>query len=141
MKNRKIITIDGGSAEYWRQRTHGFHLIREAERAAEHLASAPLYIAGAWDEDYGDYEPVENLAPFDRMEQSIRDIAADDTAVSILVAQRRTHIGGYEISVVSDALMPDEFAEDPARNPLWGLTPIDHRTRGGCGLLSSCVVG
>ena len=120
MKNRKIITIDGGSAEYWRQRTHGFHLIHEAERAAEHLASAPLYIAGAWDDDYGDYEPVENLAPFERMEQAIRDIEADDTAVSILIAQRRTHIGGYEISAVSDALMPDELAEDPARNPLWG---------------------
>ncbi len=48
MKNPKIITIDGGSAEYWRQRTHGFYLIRQAERAAENLASAPAYIAGAW---------------------------------------------------------------------------------------------
>ena len=45
MTNRTIITIDGGSAEYWRQRKHGFHLIREAERAAKRLASAPLYIA------------------------------------------------------------------------------------------------
>ncbi len=35
MTQRKIITIDGGSAEYWRQRTEGFRLIHEAERAAK----------------------------------------------------------------------------------------------------------
>ncbi len=54
------------------------------------------------------------------MEQAIRDIAADEAAVSILVAQRRTHIGRHEISAVIDALMPDALVEDPVRNLLWG---------------------
>ncbi|QYA17383.1 hypothetical protein [Rhizobium sp. AB2/73] len=66
-----------------------------------------MYIRGRWDEEYGDYEPVENLAPFDEMEDAIRAIEANETAVSILVAQRRTHIGDCEIKAVVEALRPD----------------------------------
>ena len=33
MAQRNIITIDGGSAEYWRRRKQGFRAIREAEKA------------------------------------------------------------------------------------------------------------
>lgn len=100
MTNRKLITIDGGSAQYWRQRKEGFRLIRGAERAAEQLKSAPVYNAGAWDDDYGDYEPVENLAPFDRMDHAIQAIEASETAVSILAAQGRTRIETCEIRAV-----------------------------------------
>ena len=123
MTQRKIITIDGGSPEYWRLRTEGFRLIHAAERAAERLETAPAYIAGRWDDDYGDYEPVENLAPLDDMEDAIRAIEANETAVSILVAQRKTRIGNYEVRAVAAAMMPpeeDDWIEDPARNPLWG---------------------
>ena len=120
MTNRKIITIDSGSPEYWRQRIEGFRLIREAERAAKALEGAPTYIAGDWDEDYGDHEPIENLAPFDTMEDAIRAIEVNETAVSILVAQGRTHIDDYGITAVINEMYPDEGIEDPARNPLWG---------------------
>ncbi|GGB11153.1 hypothetical protein GCM10011491_43870 [Brucella endophytica] len=121
MTQRKIITIDGGSAEYWRQRKQGFRLIREAERAAKRLETAPTYIAGGWNDDYGDYEPVENLGPFDRMDEAIRAIEADETAISILVAQRRTKIGYYEIRAVVRALLPDaQGIVYPDTNPSWG---------------------
>lgn len=58
MTQNKITTIDGGSAQYWQDRTEAFRLIREAEEAAEQLCREPLYIAGRWDDEYGDYEPV-----------------------------------------------------------------------------------
>lgn len=51
MTHRNIITIDGGSAEYWRQRREGFRLIHDAERVAMHLETAPMYIAGGYDDD------------------------------------------------------------------------------------------
>jgi len=104
MIHRNNITIDGGSAEYWRNRKQGFRLIREAELAAERLETAPMYIAGRWDDDYGDYEPIENLGPWERMDDAIRAIAADETALSILVAQRRPKIGDWEIGAVIRAL-------------------------------------
>ncbi|EYR77633.1 MULTISPECIES: hypothetical protein [Rhizobiaceae] len=118
MTHRKITTIDGGSAQYWRQRKRGFGLIQDAEHAARQIVGAPLYIAGAWDDDYGDYEPVENLAPFERMDETIRAIEADETAISILIAQGRTSIGGYQIRAVVDALGQHGIG-GPERNPLW----------------------
>jgi len=104
MTPRSITSIDGGSAEYWRQRRQAFRLIREAEWAAEELQRAPQYIAGRWDDDYGDYEPVENLGPYDDMDDAIRAIEADETAVGILVAQRRTHVGNHPVTAVIRAL-------------------------------------
>ena len=109
MTHRKITVIDGGSAQYWKERKEGFRLIREAERAAERLADAPMYLHGGYDED-GDVIAIENLRPHDDM-----------TAVSILVAQGRTRIGICEIRAVVDAMAPDyDGIEDPERNPLWG---------------------
>ncbi|ADZ68740.1 hypothetical protein [Polymorphum gilvum] len=120
MTHRKIITIDGGSAEYWRKRKEGFRLIHAAERAEKRLADAPMYLHGGYDED-GDVVPIENLGPWDDMEVAIRAIEADETAVSILVAQGRTKIGDYEIRAVARELASDDgHIEDPASNPLWG---------------------
>lgn len=104
MTYRKIPTTDGGSAQYWRDRKEGFRLIREAEHAVENLKHEPMYIAGRWDDEYGDYEPVENLEPFDRVDEMIAAIEANETALSILIAQRRTHIGDHKIRAVIYAL-------------------------------------
>ncbi|CAK7261686.1 MULTISPECIES: hypothetical protein [unclassified Shinella] len=106
MTERKITIIDGGSAEYWRQRTEGFRLIHEAEHAARRLADAPMYLHGGCDED-GDVIAIENLSPHDGMEDAIRAIEANETAVSILVAQGRTKIGNCEIRAVLIAMAPD----------------------------------
>ena len=43
--------VDGGSAEYWRERREAFALIREAEEAGERMKTAPLYLHGGYDED------------------------------------------------------------------------------------------
>lgn len=99
MTQRKIKTIDGGSPEYWRQRTEGFRLIRQAERAYEYARQAPQYISGGYDED-GDVIPIENLDPWDDMDAAIQAIEANETAVDILVAQRRTRIGTWQIDAV-----------------------------------------
>jgi hypothetical protein len=104
MTYRRIITIDGGSAQYWRERKEGFRLIREAEEAIEDLKHERMYIRGAWNDDYGDFEPVENLAPFDRVDEAIAAIEANETAVSILIAQRRTCIGNWKVLAVIYAL-------------------------------------
>lgn len=120
MTERKIAVIDAGSAEYWRQRKEGFRLIHEAERAAKRLADAPMYLHGGYDED-GDVIAIENLGPHDDMEDAIRAIEANETAVSILVVQGRTRIGGCEIRAVLIAMTPDyDGIEDPERNALWG---------------------
>ncbi|WP_412065917.1 hypothetical protein [Rhizobium sp. SYY.PMSO] len=107
MTQRKIRYIDGGSPEYWRQRTDGFHLIHEAERALARVERAPMYIRGRWDDDYGDYEPVENLGPYDDMDEAIRAIEANETAIDILVAQRRTHFGQWPVKAVIRELESD----------------------------------
>lgn len=121
MTHQKITVIDGGSAQYWRERTEGFRRIHEAERAAERLADAPMYLHGGYDED-GDVIAIENLGPSDDMEDAIRAIEANETAVSILVAQGRTKIGNHVIRSVLIAVAPDyNGIEDPECNPLWGL--------------------
>lgn len=96
MKDHEIICIDGGSADYWHTRKRAFRLIREAELAARRLKNAPMYLHGGYDED-GDVIAIENLGPHDDMEDAIRALEADATAVRILAAQHRTRIGGYEI--------------------------------------------
>ena len=79
-----------------------------------------MYLHGGYDED-GDVIAIENLGPYDDMEDAIRAIEANETAVSILVAQGRTKIGDYEIRAVVRELAPDDGdIEDPASNPLWG---------------------
>lgn len=99
MTQRKIKYIDGGSPEYCRQRTEGFRLIREAELAYQRVKRAPAYISGGYDED-GDVIPLENLGPWDAMDEAIRAIEANETAMDILVAQRRKDIGGWHIDAV-----------------------------------------
>ncbi|KAA3497940.1 hypothetical protein DXM27_24665 [Rhizobium rhizogenes] len=99
MAERKIKYIDGGSPEYWRQRKEGFRLIREGERAHERVKRAPMYLSGGYDQD-GDAIPVENLGPWDSMDAAISAVEANETAVDILVAQRRTKIGDWHIDTV-----------------------------------------
>lgn len=95
--------IDAGSPAYWADRQRAVRLIRAAEAAAQRLAEAPMYLHGGYDAD-GDVIPIDDHGPFDDMEEAIRDIEADPTAVSILIAQRLTSIGGYPVWSVIFAL-------------------------------------
>lgn len=106
--------IDGGSPEYWRDRREAFALIREAEEAGLRMQEAPLYLHGGYDED-GDVIPVENLGPCDDFEDAIRRLEANETAVSILIAQERTCIADRPLWAVVAAL---ESANYPEFDPL-----------------------
>ncbi|CAN7771230.1 hypothetical protein LJR245_007545 [Rhizobium leguminosarum] len=119
MAQRKIRYIDGGSPEYWRQRNEGFRLIREAERTLVRVERAPMYISVGYDED-GDAIPVENFGPWDAMDAAIRAIEANETAVDILVALRRTHFGLWRINAVIRELDLAALvhADKPEINPL-----------------------
>lgn len=99
MTKRNIKYIDGGSPEYWRQRTEGFRLIREAERAYERVQREPQYRSGGYDEN-GDVIAVDNCWPEFEMQDAIAAIEANETAVDILVAQRRTSFGSWEVRAV-----------------------------------------
>lgn len=112
MTQRKIKTIDGGSPEYWRQRTEGFRLIHAAERAYERVDGAPQYIFGGYDE-HGDVIPEENFGPWDDMDAAIKAIEANETAVDILVAQRRTQIGTWPVDAVIRELTGSSVGDDP----------------------------
>lgn len=103
MAKGDITPTDPGSPAYWRDRQRGFRLIREAELAARRAAAAPIYLHGGYDED-GDVIPVENLGPYDDLDLAFRALEADPTAVSILVAQGRTRIGGHPVAAVIDRL-------------------------------------
>lgn len=79
-----------------------------------------MYLHGGYEED-GDVIAIENLGPYDDMEEAIRAIEDNETAVSILLAQGRTEIGGNKIDAVIHALSAhDGHIEDPVSNPLWG---------------------
>lgn len=71
-----------------------------------------MYISGGYDDD-GDVIPVENLGPWDVMDAAIRAIEADETAVDILVALRRTHFGLWPVEAVIRDL---EEANRPQRD-------------------------
>ncbi len=96
MQTETIARIDGGSAEYWRQRRLAFDLIRAAECAEKRAASAPMYLHGGYDED-GDVIPVENLQPYEDLEIALQAVLADPTAMRILVAQHRRVFCGHPI--------------------------------------------
>ena len=111
--------VDGGSAEYWRERREAFALIREAEEAGERMKTAPLYLHGGYDED-GDVIPVENIEPFDDFEDAVQRVEANATAVSILVAQERMAIHDrtlWSVVAVLEALAAPFY---PENSPLWG---------------------
>jgi len=55
-----------GSPAYWQAQLEGFAIVRELRRTITAAFAASQYTQGEWDEDYGDFEPVENIGPWDR---------------------------------------------------------------------------
>ncbi|MDO5703799.1 MAG: hypothetical protein Q4G49_01810 [Paracoccus sp. (in: a-proteobacteria)] len=120
MTNRSTTSIDAGDPAYWRDRQRAFRLIRDADLALQRQKEAPLYLHGGYDAD-GNVIAIENLAPEDDLIAAVRAIEADPTAVGILAAQGRTRIGWCPVdAVIRDLDGTARFAEDPARDPLWG---------------------
>lgn len=102
MRNGKIVTIDGGSAQYWRDRHEGFRLIREAEEAASWVSSLQ------WQASISHLDPddrvIDDSSAIEALADAFEALESNETAVSILVAQRRTVIGNYIVSAVVRAL-------------------------------------
>ncbi|WP_207101482.1 hypothetical protein [Paracoccus shandongensis] len=102
MTEKPILSVDGGSETYWQKRRRAFRLIRNAELAAQRVKTAPLYLHGGHDEN-GDVIPVENIEPWDDLGNAMAALEADATALSILAAQGRTHIGGHAVAGVASS--------------------------------------
>lgn len=69
MDNQITLSPIPGTPEYFAARKVAFALIREVEIAKQSADRAPTYIAGRWDEDNEDYEPVENTKPWDHLDK------------------------------------------------------------------------
>jgi hypothetical protein len=84
-----LISIDGGSKQYWTELRKAWTLVHHLERCLEDVKSAPMYIRGKWDDEYGDYEPVENLGPWDDLAEAQKDVKANWMAMRIIEAHGR----------------------------------------------------
>lgn len=98
MEDRDIICIDAGSEAYWRERREAFALIRRTERTAKRAKTAPMHLHGGYDQD-GDVVAVENLAPFEAMDEAFFELLAHPTVTRILFAQRRNQIFGFDLGM------------------------------------------
>lgn len=102
MTEKPILSVDGGSETYWQERRRAFRLIRNAELAAERVKTAAMYLHGGHDEN-GDVIPIDNIEPWEDLGEAIAALEADATALSILAAQGRTHIGGHAVAGVASS--------------------------------------
>ena len=115
MTHPKMITVDGGSAEYWQQRKVAFALIREAEEAGQAMMEAPMYRYGSGCNEFGDPVVEDNIEPWDEFEEAIRQLQENDTAVRILIAQRRDEIHGTRLDKVHQGIILDTlpYGDEP----------------------------
>ena len=102
MTEKPILSVDGGSETYWQERRRAFRLIRNAKLAAERVKTAAMYLHGGHDEN-GDVIPIDNIEPWEDLGEAIAALEADATAMSILAAQGRTHIGGHAVAGVASS--------------------------------------
>lgn len=83
-----VISIDGGSQQYWTDLRRAYALIRELERCSDICRRAPLYRGHYISED-GDMEIYENIEPFDDLDDALKAVQANPKAMRILNAQGR----------------------------------------------------
>jgi len=75
-----------GTAAYWQASREAFALLRRLRCAIRNALDAPAYVAGAWDDDYGDCEPVENLGPWEHAEDLLKAVRAHPYACRVVAA-------------------------------------------------------
>ena len=87
----RIVTIDGASPQYWIALREGHRLVRLLEARFREAWNAPLYIRGALvpGEYDHEYEPVENMEPWDRLGEAQAAVARCPAACRILEARGR----------------------------------------------------
>lgn len=94
MESQNILTPTPGTLEYFVARKVAFALIREVEIAKQAADRAPTYVAGCWDEDNEDYEPVENTKPWDHLDKVQKRAKTNRFVVETLKAQNRLDLLG-----------------------------------------------
>ena len=102
MTQKPILSVDGGSETYWQERRRAFRLIRNAKLAAERVKTAAMYLHSGHDEN-GDVIPIDNIEPWEDLGEAIAALEADATAMSILAAQGRAHIGSHAVAGVASS--------------------------------------
>ncbi|GLR77566.1 hypothetical protein HUE56_29690 (plasmid) [Azospirillum oryzae] len=94
MENQNTLFPIPGTPEYFAARKVAFALIREVETAKVSAERAPTYVAGCWDDDNEDYEPVENTKPWDHLGEVQKMAKANRLVIETLKAQRRLDLLG-----------------------------------------------
>lgn len=114
-----------GTPAYFEARRIAFALIREVEAAKRASEHAPTYVRGRWDEDYDDYEPVENLGPWERLDDAQKRGKANRFVVETLKAQNRLDLLGlsrWDAEAIIHGEPAEILAERMILVPWQGLT-------------------
>ncbi|KAA0576212.1 hypothetical protein FZ983_24475 [Azospirillum sp. B21] len=125
MDNQITLSPIPGTPEYFAARKVAFALIREVEIAKQSADRAPTYIAGRWDEDNEDYEPVENTKPWDHLDKVQTMAKADRLVVETLKAQNRLDLlsmSRWEAEAIIHGAPADILAETTVLVAWQGLT-------------------
>ncbi len=80
---------------YWKDRGRAFALIAEARRLRQVAEEAPMYIAGPYDEENEEFEPMDNLGPHNEAAEFLKQCLTNPTVVRIFAAQECTEENDY----------------------------------------------
>lgn len=125
MENQDTLSPIPGTPEYFAARKVAFALIREVEIAKQTAERAPTYVAGCWDEDNEDFEPVENTKPWDHLDKVQEKAKANRLVVETLKAQNRLDLLGmsrWEAEAIIHGEPADILAEKMVLVNWQGLT-------------------
>lgn len=80
--------IDTNAPTYWNDLREAHQLIERLRISIKDLKTAPMYVAGAWDDEIGGYEPIENIAPFENVQKLQAEVRANMLASRIAESHR-----------------------------------------------------
>lgn len=83
-----MTTYNASLKSHWTELQQAVRLIAAYRNALKTANNSPQYIGGAWCEQYGDYEPVENLGPWDDLENAKAKVLQNQRANAMARALR-----------------------------------------------------
>ncbi len=82
--------VDKGGPRYWQELKEGNQLVEQYRKTLLTAERAPMYYAAGYNEDGEPNDIVENLAPWEAVDQVANELYANKVAVRILKAQKFT---------------------------------------------------